>query len=131
MTSGLTIKLQMKAGQRLAVVNAPEGMAAVLATRLPEVTVGVDLAEKADGVLVFVRSVEEASRLVGKAIEAAGRKGLVWVAYPKGGSGVETDLNRDVLWKVVEPSGWRPVRLVALDEVWSAMRLRPADLVGR
>jgi hypothetical protein len=32
---------------------------------------------------------------------------------------------------VLEEIGWRPVRQVALDEVWSAMRLRPADEVGR
>ena len=131
MTSGLTIKLQMKPGQSLAVLNAPEGMPGVLATALPEVTVRVGAAGMADGVLLFVRSLEEAGRLVGSAIEAAGRDGLVWIAYPKGGSGVKTDLNRDVLWKAIEPSGWRPVRLVALDEVWSAMRLRPAELVGR
>jgi len=130
-TSGLTIKLQMKPGQSLAVLNAPEGMPGVLATALPEVTVRVGAAGMADGVLLFVRSLEEAGRLVGSAIEAAGRDGLVWIAYPKGGSGVKTDLNRDVLWKAIEPSGWRPVRLVALDEVWSAMRLRPAELVGR
>ena len=131
MTSGLTIKLQMKPGQSLAVLNAPEGMPGVLATALPEVTVRVGAAGRADGVLLFVHSREEVGRLVGSAIEAAGRDGLVWIAYPKGGSGVKTDLNRDVLWKAIEPSGWRPVRLVALDEVWSAMRLRPAELVGR
>ena len=131
MTSGLTIKLQMKPGQSLAVLNAPEGMPGVLATALPEVTVRVGAAGMADGVLLFVHSREEVGRLVGSAIEAAGRDGLVWIAYPKGGSGAKTDLNRDVLWKAIEPSGWRPVRLVALDEVWSAMRLRPAELVGR
>ena len=29
------------------------------------------------------------------------------------------------------PAGWRPVRQVALDETWSAMRFRPADRVGK
>lgn len=31
----------------------------------------------------------------------------------------------------LERLGWRPVRQVALDEVWSAMRFRLADKVGR
>jgi hypothetical protein len=50
---------------------------------------------------------------------------LLWVAYPKGSSGVKTDVNRDRLWQALEPTGWRPVRQVALDETWSAMRFRP------
>jgi hypothetical protein len=53
------------------------------------------------------------------------------IAYPKGTSGVKTDLNRDRLAKAVAPTGWRAVRLVALDEIWSAMRFRPAERVGK
>ena len=49
----------------------------------------------------------------------------VWLAYPKGTSGVETDINRDILWKLLEPQGWRPARMVALDDVWSCMRFSP------
>ena len=57
--------------------------------------------------------------------------GPLWIAYPKGTSGVKTDVNRDRLWEALRPTGWRPIRQVALDEVWSAMRFRPADEVGR
>jgi len=38
-----------------------------------------------------------------------------------------TDLNRDVLWKhLLEKHRVQGVRQIALDEVWSAMRFRPA-----
>jgi len=40
----------------------------------------------------------------------------------------KTDVNRDKLWPVLDPLGWRPVRMVAIDEVWSAMRFRPGSL---
>ena len=50
--------------------------------------------------------------------------GLACAAYSKGGSKVPTDLNRDILWKLIEPLGWRPVRMVALDATWSAMRFK-------
>ena len=131
MTSSLAAKLQIKPGQSLAVLNAPEGMLATLATALPEITVSMGAAGRANSVLLFVHSLAETGRLLGCAIEAVGRDGLLWIAYPKGSSGVTTDLNRDRLWEAVEPSGWRPVRQVALDEVWSAMRFRPAELVGK
>jgi len=47
-------------------------------------------------------------------------------AFPKAGQ-LGTDLNRDVLWKhLLEKYRVQGVRPIALDEVWSAMRFRPA-----
>ena len=57
--------------------------------------------------------------------------GLLWLSYPEKSSKVKTDLTRDVLWALVEPAGWRPVTQVSIDEVWSAMRFRPVDLVKK
>ena len=47
------------------------------------------------------------------------------VAYPKGGQ-LGTDLNRDSLAATLKTHGIQPVRQVALDDVWSALRFRPA-----
>jgi hypothetical protein len=49
----------------------------------------------------------------------------LWIAYPKGGSGVDTDLNRDVGWEPVKDLGLRPVAQVSVDRIWSALRFRP------
>jgi hypothetical protein len=59
------------------------------------------------------------------AIDAARLDRLAWVAYPKAGQ-LGTDLNRDRLAAALEGQGIRPVRQVALDDVWSALRFRPA-----
>ena len=40
------------------------------------------------------------------------------------GRDLGTDLNRDALWKLMEPEGFEGVRLVSLDETWSAMMFR-------
>ena len=76
-------------------------------------------------VLLFVTMLAEAEKNAPVVVRMVKENGRVWIAYPKGGSGVKTDVNRDKLWLVVRAQGWRPVRLVALDEVWSAMRFRP------
>jgi len=60
----------------------------------------------------------------GRAISAAGRDALAWIAYPKAGQ-IGTDLNRDSLAAAAREQGVRPVRQVAIDEVWSALRFRP------
>ena len=59
------------------------------------------------------------------AIEAARQDKLAWIAYPKAGQ-LGTDLSRDSLARWVQDHGIRPVRQIALDEVWSALRFRPA-----
>jgi hypothetical protein len=129
MATSLAVKLQIKPGQRLAVLNAPAGRLALLAGELPGIAVTEGVAGRVDSVLLFVHSLGETARLLGSAIEAVPPGRPLWIAYPKGSSGVRTDVNRDRLWEAVQPTGWRPARQVALDEVWSAMRFRPADRV--
>jgi hypothetical protein len=124
MPSTLAQKLQMKT-PHLLVLNVPTGYLDTLAAELPGITVSDAPVSAVDAVLLFVNGLDEANRLMPQAIAAVKSEGLLWVAYPKGSSGVKTDVNRDRLWQALEPTGWRPVRQVALDENWSAMRFRP------
>ena len=123
-------KLNLK-GQELLVLNAPEDYTTELAGELPGVALSEDSTAPEGAVLLFVNSLDEAARLAPEAARLVQPGGLLWVAYPKGTSKVQTDVNRDRLWPVLEAMNWRPVRQVALDDVWSAMRFRPADEVGR
>ena len=45
-----------------------------------------------------------------------------WIAYPKGG---RSDINRDSIWARTVELGWTANANVALDEVWSAVRIKP------
>jgi hypothetical protein len=58
--------------------------------------------------------------------EAAAADELSWVAYPKAAK-VGTDLNRDSLAALMTARALRPVRQVAIDDTWSALRFRPAS----
>jgi hypothetical protein len=119
----LSEKLQLKPGQRMLVQNAPEGYFERLVVEMPQAALEV---EATDALLLFVTSLSEVAELVPGAIQRVGQAGLLWVAYPKGGSGVKTDVNRDRLAAaVVEATGWRAVRQVAIDAVWSGLRFRP------
>jgi hypothetical protein len=37
---------------------------------------------------------------------------ILWISYPKGSSGVKTDLNRDELWQAMGENGIWPVTRV-------------------
>lgn len=77
-----------------------------------------------------MRNRAELEQLGQAAFQAVKYDGLLWVCYPKQTAKVETNLNRDILWKLIEPRGLRPVTQIALDATWSALRFRPAEKVG-
>jgi hypothetical protein len=118
--SDLTRKLQLKPGQHIAILNVPADMK-------------LDLADEhfatnpaaSDGILAFARNSAELKTTCQPAVDAARRDALAWIAYPKAGQ-LDTDLNRDRLAESLTTASIQPVRQVALDEVWSALRFRPA-----
>ena len=109
-------KLQMRNGQRARVINAPDGFE-LDANMVDDAT--------AELVLAFVVHRAEVASRAAAALQAGRDDRLAWIAYPKAGQ-LGTDLNRDILWDELRTLGVRPVRQIALDETWSALRLRPA-----
>jgi hypothetical protein len=119
-TVDLAGKLQLNPGQSVSIVNAPADAALELADHPP-----ANRLDDADAVIVYCTNQAELERLRGDVISPARRDALTWVAYPKARQ-LDTDLTRDVLAELVRAHGVRPVRQVSLDDVWSALRLRPA-----
>jgi hypothetical protein len=111
----LTAKLQIKQGQTVSVINPPSGVDLDVPT----------VEDSEDTALLFVRNRDELDALGEPFFRAAREDRLAWLAYPKAGQ-LGTDLNRDILWELTKPRGVRPVRQVSLDQVWSALRFRPA-----
>lgn len=61
---------------------------------------------------------------------AADGDAVIWIAYPKGTSKrYRCEFNRDTGWKVLAAAGFETVRMVAIDEDWSALRFRRAEFV--
>jgi hypothetical protein len=55
---------------------------------------------------------------------------ILWFAYPKGTSKkYRCDFNRDTGWAKLGKAGFEPVRQVAIDEDWSALRFRRVDYI--
>lgn len=132
-SSPLTKKLQIKPNQRIVIINPPPGYMEELGP-LPE---GVELAEKPqpegifDLVHLFVKNSKELNRLAPTALKAVKYDGLLWISYPKRSSKVETDLTRDIGWEIIDRAGLEGVANVSINEVWSALRFRPTDRVGK
>jgi hypothetical protein len=55
---------------------------------------------------------------------------VIWLCYPKGTSkNYKCDFNRDTGWAIVGELGFEPVRMVAIDEDWSALRFRKVEYI--
>ena len=113
-------KLQVRPGSSVAVLGARDG----LDLELPDGTTRAEDPARADAVIAFVVDAAALDSVAEPAIRAARDDRLAWIAYPKAGQ-LGTDLDRDVLARLVTARGARPVRQVALDGVWSALRFRP------
>jgi hypothetical protein len=80
----------------------------------------------AKALLLFIKNSDELRAKIAPAIAAARRDAVTYVAYPKAGL-LGTDLTRDNLWTMLQGQGIKPVRQIAIDDVWSGLRFRPAE----
>jgi hypothetical protein len=78
----------------------------------------------ADVVQAFVTSQKQLEQVVPSLKPHLKPGGLLWVTYPKGTSALASDLNRDTIWKYAKTFGMDAVAMFAVDETWSAMRLK-------
>jgi hypothetical protein len=125
-------KLQLKDQSEILVLNAPASFEPEL-SGLTDVEVVRDLQEvqQVDFALVFVTSRDQVARTVPGVVAQAPGDATLWFAYPKGSSkNYRSDLKRDVGWEPLAEAGFRPVRQVAVDADWSALRFRRTEFVG-
>jgi hypothetical protein len=120
-------KLQIASGTKLWLINVPQSIA-------EELTAGAEVElvhgdAYYDGVIACFASEAEAETMIPRILKELPPDGLLWACYRKGTAGKAIGLTRDTGWAALEAAGLRPVRQVALDDAWSALRFRPKGLV--
>jgi hypothetical protein len=119
----LVQKLGVKPGMNVAVINPPPDYRRLLGPGGRSVTFLDRVPNDATFVHLFVtkRSALE------KNMQALRRKvadtGTIWVSWPKKSSGVQTDVTEDVIRAVALPLGFVDVKVCAVDETWSGLKL--------
>jgi hypothetical protein len=81
---------------------------------------------KIDFALVFAVNQKQLVDILKDVIPALQEDAKFWIAYPKLTSKIASDLSRDKNWDFVSDYGFEAVRMVALDNVWSAARFKKA-----
>lgn len=90
----------------------------------------ISVSDKAAFIIAFCTKQEEVDKLSPIFSKALQADGLLWIAYPKGTSKkYKCDFNRDTGWNVLGKYGFEPVRMIAIDEDWSALRFRKVEYI--
>jgi hypothetical protein len=121
----LADRLQIKPGTLVAILGAGPDCPDLAAAGSLETTANPGEAGEAGAFIAFALRHADLTSTAGPAVEAARQDKLAWIAYPKAGQ-LGTDINRDTLARAAAGLGIRPVRQIAIDEIWSALRFRPA-----
>jgi len=83
---------------------------------------------KIDFALVFAVSQKQLVGILNDVVPVLQEDAKLWIAYPKLTSKIASDLCRDKSWDFISDHGFEAVRMIALDNVWSAARFkRPTD----
>lgn len=119
----LVLKLGIKPGMRIAIVGAPRGYRTTLGA-LPD---GVAVTSAARGELPFIHFFTKQRSLLERRFpvlkKALTQDGAFWVSWPKKSSGVATDVTEDVVREVALAGGLVDVKVCAVDEIWSGLKL--------
>ena len=116
-------KLGIRAGMRLLVVDAPGHYRQLLGDLPEDVRFDDDPADPVPFIHVFVRSRAELEERVAAAMPRMTQDGMLWVSWPKKASKVPTDVTEDVVRAVAIPAGLVDVKVCAVDDVWSGLKL--------
>ena len=112
-------RLQVKNGRKLAVISAPKAVDAAIGEHHLRAE-----SFDADVVLLFVRDRAALETEVPGLFPTLKPTAIFWVGYPKQSSRLASDLSRDGIRAAAPAYGLDTVSQIAVDEDWSALRLK-------
>jgi hypothetical protein len=119
----LTKKLGLKAGYSIQSVNAPAHYRDLLGPLPDSVRFVTRATSSTDLVHLFTTKRAELARLLAALRKTLHPDATVWVSWPKKSSNVPSEVTEDVVRELALPLGWVDVKVCAVDETWSGLKL--------
>lgn len=119
----LADKLGLKPGMRAWFCHMPGHIREGLATELALLDVQTAPSAGLEAAHIFVEARAVLERELPKLRDCLAPAGFLWVSWPKRASGRATDITEDVIRAVALPTGLVDVKVCAVDEVWSGLKL--------
>lgn len=121
--TALAKKLGIKTGSRVLLVEAPDGYEQLLAPLPPGVQFALSPNRNIDLVQLFVSQRDELAAQLEQLRKALDPDATLWVSWPKKASKIPATVTEDVIREVALPLGFVDVKVCAVSEIWSALKL--------
>ena len=119
----LAKKLGFKPGQRVSAPGAPPNYRKLLAPLPDSVEFQARVTKSTDVVHLFTTSKAEVAKKLMSWLKILGPDAAIWVSWPKNASKVPTDITEDTIRAVALPMGLVDIKVCAVDETWSGLKL--------
>ena len=119
----LSKKLGIKPGMAIHAIDAPSGYRTLLAPLPDDVTFAARLSTAVDVVHVFATTASSFEKTLPRLRNQMRADAVLWVSWPKKAAKVPTDVTEDVIRAIALPTGLVDVKVCAVDDVWSGLKL--------
>jgi len=119
----LAKKLGIKESYRVKTKRAPDNYSDLLDPIPEKAIVSARLRPPVDMLHLFTKSAAQLERELPAAIEEIQQHGAIWVSWPKKASGVKTDVTEDVIRDIALKTVLVDVKVCAVDDTWSGLKL--------
>jgi hypothetical protein len=116
-------KLGIKPGMTLHVVDAPMDYGALIAPMGQKVAFATRLTREVELLHAFVTKKDRLEEVLDRARAGLGADAIVWVSWPKKAAKVASEVTEDVVRDMALPLGFVDVKVCAIDDTWSGLKL--------
>jgi hypothetical protein len=121
--TSLAKKLGIKEGFAVAAINAPENFEELLDPIPPRVTINDKAKQNTDLIHFFTNSRDELAKGLAKYKNQIKQDGAIWVSWYKKAAKLPSEITEDVVRDVALPLGLVDIKVCAIDEKWSGLKL--------
>ncbi|MDF2431849.1 MAG: hypothetical protein JWP44_1480 [Mucilaginibacter sp.] len=119
----LAKKLGIKPGFNIKLVNAPDYYFSLFTDLPANLDINSDTTIKKDFIHFFTKQEEEYILLLPELKNQIKPNGMIWVSWPKKASQIITDITEDTIRNYAIKTGLVDIKVCAVDEIWSGLKL--------
>jgi len=118
-------KMYIKPGMEIGFFNAPNNLEELLGGLPDDVEIAEDLeGTELDLILAFIEDQQMLEAYLYSLKQAIADDGALWLAYHKGSSSVDTDINRDIIHNYGQQLDLKGVSMISINDNWSGFRFK-------
>ncbi|HYJ91893.1 MAG TPA: DUF3052 family protein [Pyrinomonadaceae bacterium] len=121
--TSLAKKLGIKEGFAVAAINAPDNFEELLDPIPPRVTINNKAKQNTDLIHFFTNSRDDLAKGLAKYKNQMKQDGAIWVSWYKKAAKLPTEITEDIIRDVALPLGLIDIKVCAIDEKWSGLKL--------